>query len=275
MRIGTCTAQDAIRAINAAADGPVAQGQRGGRCMMSFGFAGSIGTSSRISIAEGTFTVGVRSLQLWQDAQPDGGGSVVEQAGRDSSRGEPPGTLRGSIIVVAADIPLLSSRQFGSPSGRPWGLAAPVPAASTSGEIIVAFRHGQPNATALEGNPDKFIQLRCISDAHINEVYEAVIEAHRGVRVECIFSNGNVGTQGALGPGHSSGRSVAQLASPRGSSMKGVPEVQRQPAQPILEVPAGPLLLPGQGHPLRVDVIKKRLRGDPALPSKPSGSRNN
>ncbi len=73
-------------------------------------------------------------------------------------------------------------------------------AASTSGEIIVAFSTANrtPRPSALS---DKFIRLKCISDAHINEVYEAVIEATEESVLNAIFcSNGMSGRNGRWAP---------------------------------------------------------------------------
>ncbi|HOO21600.1 MAG TPA: P1 family peptidase [Kiritimatiellia bacterium] len=221
VRIGTCTAQDAIRAINAAADGPVAQGSIGaGVGMMSFDFAGGIGTSSRIiSIAEGTFTVGVLVLSNFGKMRNlTVEGSVVGR-GLDATH---PGENRrehseGSIIVVVAtDIPLLSSQLGRIAKRAALGLGRTGShAASTSGEIIVAFSTANRTPRPSKAT-DKFIQLRCISDAHINEVYEAVIEATEESVLNAIFcSNGMSGRKGRWAPAIPQEEVIAQLAKGR------------------------------------------------------------
>jgi len=206
VRVGTCSAQDAIRAIDAAVPGPVPQGSVGaGVGMMTCDFAGGIGTSSRIiNIAEGTYTIGVLVLSNFGKMRNlTVEGSVVGR-GLDASHDPENRRIKseGSIIVViATDVPLLSS-QLGRISKRAaLGLGrVGSHAASTSGEIIVAFstanRTLRPSATS-----DKFIKLKCISDAHINEVYEAVIEATEESVLNAIFcSNGMSGRKGRWAP---------------------------------------------------------------------------
>jgi len=206
VRIGTCTAQDAIRAIDAAVPGPVPQGSIGaGVGMMSFDFAGGIGTSSRtFHIAEGDFTVGVLVLSNFgkmRNLTVDG--SVV---GRELDVTHPEENRRehseGSIIVVVAtDVPLLSSQLSRLAKRAALGLGRTGShAAATSGEIIVAFstanRTPRPSKVS-----DKFIKLKCISDAHINDVYEAVIEATEESVLNAIFcSNGMSGRKDRWAP---------------------------------------------------------------------------
>ena len=152
LRVGTCSAQDAIRAIEAAAPGPVAQGSIGaGVGMMTCDFAGGIGTSSRtFRIAEGTYTVGVL---------------VLSNFGKMRNL-----TVEGSVVGRGLDaLHAQDNRRTQS-----------------EGSIIVAFstanRTPRPAATG-----DKFIRLKCISDAHINDVYEAVIEATEESVLNAIF----------------------------------------------------------------------------------------
>ncbi|MDD2238046.1 MAG: P1 family peptidase [Kiritimatiellae bacterium] len=206
VRVGTCSAQDAVRAIDAAASGPVAQGSVGaGVGMVSFDFAGGIGTSSRIvSIAEGTFTVGVLVLSNFgkmRNLTVDG--RVV---GRDldvlhQQEGRRIRSEGSVIVVVATDIPLLGSQLGRIAKRAALGLGRVGSyAASTSGEIIIAFstanRTPRPSPTS-----DKFIKLKCISDAHINEVYEAVIESTEESVLNAIFcSNGMSGRKGRWAP---------------------------------------------------------------------------
>jgi L-aminopeptidase/D-esterase-like protein len=66
-------------------------------------------------------------------------------------------------------------------------------AASTSGEIVVAF--STANRTSRPSlQKGKFLNLKCISDAHINPVYEATIEATEEAVLNAIFcSNGMTG----------------------------------------------------------------------------------
>jgi len=206
VRVGTCTSQDAIRAIEAAQTGPVVQGTVGaGVGMMTFDFAGGIGTSSRtFCLAEGTFTVGVLVLSnfgkmrnLTVEGKVVGRGLDLLYS-REGRRMQSEGSI---IVVVATDVPLLSSQLSRIAKRAALGLGrVGSHAASTSGEIIVAFstanRHERPSRTS-----DKFIKLKCISDAHINEVYEAVIEATEESVLNAVFcSNGMSGRRGRSAP---------------------------------------------------------------------------
>lgn len=221
VRVGTCSAQDAIRAIEAATTGPVAQGSVGaGVGMMSFDFAGGIGTSSRtFHIAEGHFTTGVLVLSNFGKMRNlTVEGNVV---GRELDTHFPHASRRshseGSIIVVVAtDVPLLASQLGRLAKRAALGLGRTGShAAASSGEIIVAFstanRTPRPSTTS-----DKFIKLKCISDAHINEVYEAVIEATEEAVLNAIFcSNGMSGRQGRWAPAIPQDDVIAQLTKGR------------------------------------------------------------
>lgn len=192
VRVGTCTSQDAIRAIEAADAGPVVQGTVGaGVGMMTFDFAGGIGTSSRtFCLAEGTFTVGVlvlsnfgkmRNLTVEGSVVGRGLDLLYSQEGR---RMQSEGSI---IVVVATDVPLLSSQLSRMAKRAALGLGrVGSHAASTSGEIIVAF--STANRTERPSRmSDKFIRLKCISDAHVNDVYEAVIEATEESVLNAVF----------------------------------------------------------------------------------------
>ena len=206
VRVGVCTSQDAIRAIEAAESGSVVQGSVGaGAGMMTFDFAGGIGTSSRtFCLAEGTFTVGVlvlsnfgkmRNLTVEGSVVGRGLDALHSQEGR---RTQSEGSI---IVVVATDVPLLSSQLNRIAKRAALGLGrVGSHAASTSGEIIVAFstanRTERPSRMA-----DKFIKLKCISDAHINDVYEAVIEATEESVLNAIFcSHGTSGRKDRSAP---------------------------------------------------------------------------
>ncbi|MDX1582681.1 MAG: P1 family peptidase, partial [Thermoanaerobaculia bacterium] len=205
VRVGSCTAQDAVRAIQAATRGPVMQGSVGaGTGMVSFDFAGGIGTSSRIlDLPEGTFTLGVLVLSNFgkmRNLTVDG--KVI---GRELDPDFDPKSRRvhsdgSAIVVVATDVPLIGSqlewisRRSALGLGRVGSYAA-----YSSGEFIIAFstatRSPRPKRT------DKFINLKCISDAHVDAIYEAVIEATEEASLNAIFcSNGMSGRNGRFAP---------------------------------------------------------------------------
>ncbi len=205
-RVGLCSAQDAQRALEAARGGPVPQGSVGaGTGMISFDFAGGIGSSSRSIELDGRpFTVGVlvmancgRMRNLTVD------GRVV---GRELDPRFPEEVRRrtsyGSVItVVATDVPLLSSQLSRVAKRAALGLGRVGSyAASTSGEIVIAFSTGN-RVPRSEAQPSKFRSLKFVADSHINTIYEAVIEATEEAVLNGIFcSVGQSGREGREAP---------------------------------------------------------------------------
>lgn len=202
VRIGYCTANDTIKAIETASSGPVLQGSVGaGTGMTTFDFAGGIGTSSRTVelTKEDTFTIGalvlsnfgkMRNLTIDGDVVGRQIDTEFDQKGRRE-------VSEGSIIVViATDIPLITSQLNRISKRAALGLGRTGSyAASSSGEIIIAFSTGnrKPRTISSRGN---FINLKCISDHQINTVYEAVIEATEEAVINAIFcSNGMDGRE--------------------------------------------------------------------------------
>lgn len=197
VRVGSCSAQDAVKAMEAATDKGLLQGSVGaGVGMTSFDFAGGIGSASRIiDMPEGGgFTVGVLVLSNFgkmRNLTIDGGvvGKQLDKEFAYEGRRE---MSEGSVIVVVAtDVPLISSQLNRLAKRAALGLGRVGSyAASTSGEIIIAFSTGnrKPRPSPSSSN---FISLKCISDFHINEVYEAVVEATEEAVLNAIFcSNG-------------------------------------------------------------------------------------
>lgn len=197
VRLGICTAQDAVKAIESASFGPVMQGSIGaGTGMTSFDFAGGIGTSSRtFDLPEGSgFTIGVLVLSNFGKMHnlTIDGGVVGRQLDKEfdytGRREESDGSI---IVVIASDIPMISSQLNLVAKRAALGLGRTGSyAASSSGEIIIAFSTGnrkpRPSRTS-----DHFITLKCISEYHINIVYEAVIEATEEAVLNAVFcSNG-------------------------------------------------------------------------------------
>ncbi|MBU1108429.1 MAG: P1 family peptidase [Candidatus Riflebacteria bacterium] len=199
VRVGINGVKSALAAIEAAKSGPVEQGSVGGGTgMMSFDFAGGIGTSSRVlEIEEGIFTIGV--LVMSNMGHIDNltiAGKVVGKYLEPEFRSfEKRTKSEGSIIVVVAtDVPLLSSQlnRIAKRAALGLGRTGSI-AASTSGEIVIAF--STANRTLRPSmQKDKFLNLKCISDAHINPIYEATIEATEEAVLNAIFcSNGMTG----------------------------------------------------------------------------------
>jgi L-aminopeptidase/D-esterase-like protein len=206
VRAGINTTADARKAIENAIGGRIAQGSVGaGTGMVSFDFAGGIGTSSRVLADEaGGFTLGVlvlsnfgRMVNLTVD------GAVV---GRQLDPMFPTEVRRtqsyGSIIVVVAtDAPLLSSQLSRLSRRAALGLGrVGSHAASTSGEIVVAF--STANRTPRGSvEPRRLLELKFVADPFINPLYEAVIEATEEAVLNAMFvSSGMTGRDGHEAP---------------------------------------------------------------------------
>jgi len=205
-RVGAATGQAARQAITAARGGPVAQGSVGaGTGMVSFDFAGGIGTSSRcFDIDDRPYTVGVlvlsnfgRMRNLTIDGRVVGRelDSLFEQSGRRQNS-------YGSIIVVlATDVPLQASQLGRIAKRAALGLGRTGShAASTSGEIIVTFSTANrvPRSTI---RPSKFRTIRFVADTHINTLYEAAIEATEEAVINAVFcSSGMSGRDDRYAP---------------------------------------------------------------------------
>lgn len=162
-------------ALDAAADGPVAEGCIGaGTGMSCYDFKAGIGTSSRRVTAHGrAFTVGVLALtnfgvrhRLSVDGVP---------VGREITDLMPLENREGSCIVVLATDAPLSARQCERLAGRcALGLAATGSYASDgSGEIMLAFStaHRVPRAAAEP------LVITSVSNDQMSELFEAAVDA--------------------------------------------------------------------------------------------------
>lgn len=117
--------------------------------------------------------------------------------------------------MVATDAPLLSS-QLDRPAKRAAlglgrvGSHAP----STSGELVLAFSTG--NRTARETKDrNRVLSLSFVTDAHIDALYEAVVEATEEAVLNAIFcSHGQTGRLGRVAPALPTEAVRAELAAP-------------------------------------------------------------
>lgn len=206
VRLMTNGPEDAIEAIEAAESGPVAQGSVGGGTgMISFDFAGGIGTSSRVlPHSDGGFTLGVlvqSNFGKMRNLTIDG--AVV---GRDLDPLYPydirqENRFGSVIVVVATDAPLLSaqlnrlSKRAALGLGRVGSFAA-----STSGEIVFAFSTGNRTSREAKESADR-LNLDFVTDPQINPLYEAVIECTEEAVVNAMFcSSGQTGRAGRFAP---------------------------------------------------------------------------
>lgn len=206
VRAPATTPEDAIRAIEAAESGPVEQGSVGGGTgMITFDFAGGIGTSSRVvSVGPDRYTTGVlvqSNFGYMRNLTMDG--MVV---GRDLDDLYPTEgrrkTLYGSVIVVVAtDAPLLPAQLDRLAKRAALGLGrVGSHAASTSGEIVFAFSTGNRMSRKLKGQT-RLLNMSFLSDARIDVLYEAVIEATEEAVLNAVFcSKGMSGREGRYAP---------------------------------------------------------------------------
>lgn len=206
VRIRRIREEDVIRTFDVARSGFIKQGSVGaGTGMTTFDFAGGIGSSSRVlPVEDGAYTIGVLVLSNFgkmHNLTIDGavvGRELDLLFPREGRREYSYGSI---IVVVATDAPLLNnqlnrlSKRVALGLGRVGSYAA-----STSGEIIIAFSVGNK---LQRKNRDRFKHqsIRFINDAHINPMYEAVIEATEEAVLNAIFySKGVQGREGHYSP---------------------------------------------------------------------------
>lgn len=180
------TAEHLFAALEAAAPGPVAEGNVGGGTgMICHGFKGGIGTSSRV--VEGGFTVGVL-VQANHGSRPrltvDGvpvGREIPETEIPAPWTPAPPGS--GSIIiVVATDAPCLPhqcqrlAQRAGLGVARVGGVGG-----HTSGDLFLAFATGNAATVVEEGFDGEGGPLTrpitMLSDMAATALYEGVVDA--------------------------------------------------------------------------------------------------
>ncbi|MFP4466930.1 MAG: P1 family peptidase [Candidatus Goldiibacteriota bacterium] len=206
IRIPSIDVKDILDAVQYASSGEIPQGSVGaGTGMITMDFAGGIGSSSRVVEVDGTpYNIGVLVLSNFGRMK----NLTIEGAvaGRELDALYPYDIRRhnsyGSIItVVATDAPLLSNQLTRLSKRAALGLGrAGSHAASTSGEIVVAFS----TKTVLDVQDEKrnsVLRADFIGDTRISDMYEAVIEAsHEAVLNAVFMSSGMTGKDGRIAP---------------------------------------------------------------------------
>jgi D-aminopeptidase len=173
---------DVARALNGATSGVVQEGSVGaGTGMVSYGFKGGIGTSSRkLPEAEGGYTIGVlvnanhgRRPELVVAGVPVG---RLYEAVPPVSQAFTPGQSEGSIIVIIATDAPLDSRQLVRLAKRAaLGLARTGSTARHgSGDFMLAFS----TASSIPHYPKEptYSQMH-LADTHLNPLITATVEA--------------------------------------------------------------------------------------------------
>lgn len=176
--------KDVLTAIKKAKGGPVAEGAVGGGTgMMSFGFKGGIGTSSRKVFEK--YIVGVLVMantgsreQLRIDGVPVGKEirgyeAIVEKT-------------KSIILVAATDAPLLPYQLKKIAKRVCLGLAQSGSISSTgSGDIILAFS----TANKISKNkPGFFHKIKAVNDFLITPLYQAAVEATQEAIINALTS---------------------------------------------------------------------------------------
>ncbi len=174
--------QDVIAALDEASGGPVKEGTVGaGTGMISYGFKGGIGTSSRkLSEKEGSYTIGVlvnanhgRRPELVIAGVPVG---KLYEPSPQMSDVLSPGQSEGSIIVIIATDAPLDSRQLTRLAKRAaLGLARTGSTARhSSGDFMLAFS----TTNVIPHYPkEPTYQLTHLADTHLNPLISATVEA--------------------------------------------------------------------------------------------------
>jgi D-aminopeptidase len=191
-------------AIEGARSGPVAEGNVGGGTgMMTCGFKGGIGTSSRRLPAEmGGYTIGVLVMSnfgLREDLRVDGiavGRILAPRFAHLETRRSSYGSI---IALVATDAPLIShqlsrlSKRVALGIGRAGSFAA-----HNSGEIVMAFSV----ANSIPRRAKRAVyRLRVLLDAHLDPLYQAAVEATEEAILNAVcMATDMIGVDGHFAP---------------------------------------------------------------------------
>jgi D-aminopeptidase len=173
---------DVVQALDSASSGAVREGSVGaGTGMVSYGFKGGIGTSSRrLPDNEGGYTIGVlvnanhgRRPELVVEGVPVG---RLYEAAPPVAQAFSPGQNEGSIIVIIATDAPLDGRQLTRLAKRAaLGLARTGSTARHgSGDFMLAFS----TASVIPHYPkDRTYSLTHLADTHMNPLITATVEA--------------------------------------------------------------------------------------------------
>lgn len=173
--------EHAVRALDVAAPGPVAEGSVGGGTgMVCYEFKGGIGTSSRIvRLGDRAYTIGVLlQANFGRRSQLTIAGVPVGREIPDApAYGALPGAvsdLGSVIIVVATDAPVLPHQLKRLARRATMGLARTGSVSGNgSGDLFVAFSTANPGAS----RPDGVAPVEMLANDELDPVFAAVVEA--------------------------------------------------------------------------------------------------
>ena len=189
--------QDVLTALEGATGGPVAEGNVGaGTGMVSYGFKGGIGTSSRrLPKEDGAYTVGVlvnanhgRREELViagvpvgrlydREGAPVGSAPPVptEREGALLGSVSPAGAEGSIIVIIATDAPLDGRQLVRLAKRAALGLARTgATAHHGSGDFMLAFSTGN---TIQHYPKDRTFVMTHLADTHLNPLLSATVEA--------------------------------------------------------------------------------------------------
>ena len=183
-------------ALEAASDGPVAEGNVGGGTgMICHGFKGGIGTSSRVVPAAGGATVAVlvqanhgRRSRLSVNGVPVG--REIPESDVPVPRLPVPSGAGSIIGIVGTDAALLPdqcerlAQRVGLGVARVGGAGE-----HSSGDLFLAFSTGNAGrAIEPDAPPPRVHRLEALADEHITALFYAVIEATEEAIVNALLS---------------------------------------------------------------------------------------
>jgi D-aminopeptidase len=208
---GHITEQVGVRALEAAAGGPIEEGSVGGGTgMCCYQFKGGSGTASRVvDYAGAAFTVGVfvqanfgarRELTV---AGVPMGEALADDNPMEAHFGAPAGS--GSVIaIVATDAPLLPGQCKALARRVPLGLARTGTSGSHfSGDLFLAFSTANagaftPGSRSLYGEPTgRYDGLRFIPWGYLDGFFEAVVQATEEAVLNALTANNEMAGLGA------------------------------------------------------------------------------
>jgi D-aminopeptidase len=194
-------------ALDGAKTGKVAEGCVGaGTGMITFDFAGGIGTSSRVLPArEGGFTVGAlvqSNFGRCSDLRMGGPnvGRALEHRVFDQGKVVRRGGVAGSIItVIATDAPLTAHQLSRVCKRAALGIGRTGSyAGHGSGEIIVAFSTANRFPRA---NAERVLTIQALSDEHIDPMFRSTIECvEEAILNAMCMAEDNVGINNHFAP---------------------------------------------------------------------------
>jgi len=189
------TEADVRAALDAAASGPVAEGNCGGGTgMIAYGFKGGTGTASRVVDFGGrSFTIG--TLVQANHGQRDWLTVAGVPVGRHMQDGTPQSQLqeRGSIIVViATDLPLMPHQLKRLARRASIGIGRNgTPGGNNSGDIFLAF--STANARPMQHRSELFLTAELVNDEPLDPVYMAAVDSVEEAVVNAMLAAEDMG----------------------------------------------------------------------------------